>query len=117
MFDLKEILKTIESICKDYTWFIYFIEIEGINKNQKRIITLLDELNNDLKERSIISWDNLELISESINQTIDMDLEGVQGDEKIIIKAVDTSYWEIEMTDNRLLEFFNKNYSKIEYIH
>jgi hypothetical protein len=112
-FDLKKILDTIKLACKNYSWYIYFIDFEHILKNIDRLVPLVESINED-KEETFISWENLYLIAESIKQIIDMDLEGKKMTERIFIKAIDSSFWEIETTNKKILECFSSNFKDVQ---
>ncbi len=112
-FDLKEVLSAIYPYGGNCKWYLYFLETEHILENFDIVNPLIEDINEE-NSKTLITWENLILISNSIKQTIDMDLEGVSNSSYIFIRAVDSSYWEIETLDDKLIETLKNTFIDTE---
>lgn len=113
--DLKEILDTIKPIHELYSWYVYFVDFEQISKNFDQVFPLLKSVNEN-KGKTPISWEELYLIAESLKQTIDIDFVGEHIGDRIFIRAVDSSFWEIETSNEKLLEYISLKFNDVQII-
>ena len=115
-FDLKDIIDVIGDKGEFFKWQIEYLEIES-NKNKKPnelIRKTLLKLNNN--EDVILSWSELIELSSSIFQTINCKIIGQNDQEKLIIEAFDSTFWELTLNDLETFERFKARFDEIKVL-
>jgi len=106
-FDLREILTVIGDSALASSWRCQYIECTGENADVMHKIS---------DERRIISGSELMQIVSGIFQTIDGEFEAHHGGENspwLIIRAVDSSSFDVISSDSEVLERVRRNFGEV----
>lgn len=127
--NLKDILVQIEKGEK-YFWNILWIEATGKPENMN-MLEFEEEVNNS-ENGYILSWDDLQKLSESLFQVINLLLIGDEKKENLkryssdgemnlkctfCIELVDSSYWEVNSQDLISVKNLTQNLSGVELVN
>ncbi|MGL4348020.1 MAG: hypothetical protein ACRCSV_00975 [Chlamydiales bacterium] len=115
----------------DYNWAILFLDATGDLRGEKSLLSLEEEIKK-AKNGLYITWDEIHRLFPKFDQVIDLDLIGCTDKSKlhrydndkemyescdIVIRMVDTSYWEIYSHAQSLLQVYKKKFLKTESIN
>jgi hypothetical protein len=105
-FDLKEIFVAIGDSVLSSTWRCYDVECTGENAGE--LYKVSDEEQN-------ISGDELLRVVSGIDQTIDGEFEAFYGEGEpwLVVKAVDSSWFEVWSHDTEILERVRKSFREV----
>lgn len=115
----------------NYNWAILFLYATGDLGGEKSLLSLEEEIKK-AKDGLYITWDQIHRLFPKFDQVIDLDLIGCtdrsmlhryDNDKEmyescdIVIRMVDSSYWEIYSHIQPLLEVYKKKFLKTEWIN
>lgn len=115
----------------DYNWAILFLDATGHLGGEQSLLSLEQQIKKS-KDGFYITWDQIHELFPKFDQIIDLDLIGCRdksmlhhydNDKEmyescdIVIRMVDSSYWEIYSHTKSLLEVYKKKFLKTEWIN
>lgn len=115
----------------DYNWAILFLEAIGHLGEKGSLLSLEKNIKN-AENGFYITWDEIHKLFPKFDQIIDLDLIGCKNKSKlhrydndkemyescdIVIRMVDSCYWEIYSHTKSLLELYKKKFLKTEWIN
>lgn len=127
---LGEILDLISNK-EDFIWVVLFLDATG-SLGENHFLTSLEKQIKKSKDGVYITLDKLYELFSRIDQINDLDLIGSKNKNKlqryetdkemyesceIVIRMVDSSYWEVYFHDKILFEKFEKRFAKTEWIN
>lgn len=116
-FDLKELLSAIGLSLPKYTWEILFIEVirnENLGKvATNKLYSLLLRHNTNTSEFTEIDQQELILLSDLILQVIDTEIRGTCDEKRVLIEAIDTTYWRVCTNDKEVLEKISNGFNDV----
>lgn len=114
----------------DYNWAILFLDAIGHLGEEQSLLSLEQQIKKS-KDGFYITWDKTHELFPKFHQVIDLDLIGCRDKSKlhrydndkemyescdIVIRMVDSCYWEIYSHAKSLLEIYKKKFLKTEWI-
>lgn len=115
----------------DFNWAILFLEAMGHLEKKQSLLSLEKTIKN-AENGFYITWDEIFQLFPKFDQIIDLDLIGCKNKSKlrrydsdkkmyescdIVIRMVDSCYWEVYSHTKSLLELYEKKFQKTKWIN